>query len=591
LELRLAPARFFFVVPGNVATDSTHFHSLSDAVGVATFVGDVIQIEPNSVPGAANGDGTNSIDFTGLTIRGDPADGPANLPQIPTLVVNGVDDVLNDLNLGAVRVGGVSNNLTISNSLVALLQSRVGGGTHLVNNTFTGTVDLSNSSNDVIANNTFMIGQNEAAGLILTNESSATVQHNVISGSRAGDLTGISVLGGSPSITDNTITLNGGFLARGIGVTAVPVEINFSAIIIDNNVIDTSGGGTGISITGSSSSAGFRVSAQGNDLVRNAIGVYVQGDGTSGNNAFGQIDFGGVDAVRTSAGQNDFHGYTSSSTTSAAIVVNNLLNNTSDTVQAKNNIFSAGVNPSNVVFTYGGPGAVVTDVSGALDANRSFIANLYRDYLKRTASDSELTMWANALASMGRTGVASGIIRSGEADMRLVEVLYRKILGREADASGEAACVGLLQNGGTEEQVEAGLLASGEFAARANLLASNPASPNVNYVEALYNLILARGATGAEIDQWAAALPSMTRSGVAASFLRSGEFRSPWVFELYVHSWDLEQYPLIGMLAPNLLHRSTPPPSSEYSGWFMSSLDLLSIETLIASSQEAFNDG
>jgi Domain of unknown function (DUF4214) len=191
---------------------------------------------------------------------------------------------------------------------------------------------------------------------------------------------------------------------------------------------------------------------------------------------------------------------------------------------------------------------------------------------------------------MGQAGVATALIRSTEASMRRVDGLYVNILGRTADPMSEAGWAAVLHNGGTEEQVAAALLASPEFAQRANSLADSPASPNVSYVEALYRLLLGRAASGADIDFWAAHVLGMGRSAVATSFLSSAELRQDVVKALYFSDPANQALALPG-LSPNLLHRSASPPASDLAAWANTGMDLVSIEVAFAGTAEAYANG
>jgi hypothetical protein len=573
LEERDMPTTFF-VVPGNVATDATHFHTLSAAVGAAS-AGGVIQIEPNSTPGAANGNLTNPVDKQ-LTIRGDPAAGPASLPQITSLLVAANGVMLNNLNLSTIILNIGVANTTIANSLVdGLLQDLgIGSGgssTVLSGNTFTSFVALRESSGDQVLNNTFT----SVSYLFLGNETAALVRGNTFVTPENIDGAGITVYGGSTTVVNNALTL--GDWSVGIDVLS-PAGVNASGILRDN-LIETGTWGFGIRFQ-KSVGVTFNFEVDGNDLARAFVGVSVGGDGTSGSTAFGTIDLGG--GALGSPGGNDFHGYTGANEHFAVWTYNGTA--TTASVSARGNIFSVA-SPAMVVQAQAGS----IDVGGALDANTAFVATLYRDYLKRTGSPGEWAGWVNLLPGMGQGGVASAIIHSSEASLRLVDGLYLKILGRAAEPAGESGWAGLLQNGGTEEQVAAALLASPEFGARADSLAAAPASRSANYAEALYQFVLGRAANATEIGFWVAQLPAMGRSAVAASFLNSAELRQDVVKSLYFSDPANQTLPLPS-LAPNLLHRTSPPSAAELAGWAATGMDLLGIEAAIAGSAEAFSN-
>jgi hypothetical protein len=576
-----------FVVPGNVPTDGTHFHTLSDAIGAAS-TGSIIQIEPNSAPGAADGgNGTNPVNKA-LTIQGDPADGPPNLPQVAHLVITANGVTLTNLNLGLVNLNNGLENTTISNCLVAKVIQLpglvFGGPTVLSGNTFTVGVSLGGdgsaggSVGDRVVNNRFLITtglKGGTIGLELENEVGILVQGNTFTSTVAAAYAVFGHGEDSPSIVNNTITLSG---AGSVGID-VGSEPGLSALgNIRNNAIDTGGHGFGILLFKSAGSTLLSYEVDGNDLVRNGVGVAVNGDG-GGIGAFGDIDLGGGD--QGSPGGNDFHGYASGH---SAIIVDNGGTPTTASVSARHNIFSVAP----ILAVQAQQGAI--DVANPLDANTAFVADLYRDYLKRTGSPGEWAGWVSLLPGMGQAGVAAALIRSTEASMRRVDGLYLKVLGRTADPMGESGWAAVLHNGGTEEQVAAALLASPEFAQRANSLADSPASANVSYVDALYRLLLGRAAISAEIDFWVVQVSAVGRSAVATSFLNSVELRQDMVKALYFTDPASAALALPG-LEPNLLHRPAAPPAADVAAWSNTGMDLLSIEAAIAGTAEAFANG
>jgi hypothetical protein len=588
LETRELPAAMLFVVPGNVPTDATHFYTLSNAIGAAA-AGDTIQIEPNSAPGRADGvPGTNTVSKA-LTIQGDPADGPHNLPQVGELVISASGVTLKNLNLSSVELANGLSNTTVANSFVAAVDGEAGTGTGssnvLIGNTVTfevtlGDLNSSGDTGDQVLNNTFL-----NAELSLFYQVSALVQGNTFAGTGPVGPGGTALFvngGESLTIANNIFTVPADGAAIYVGPPPFP---NGRSGAIRDNAIDTDGQGTGI-VFQKSAGQGLSWEVEGNDLVRNLVGVRVIGDGTSGNNAFGTIDLGG--GALGSPGANDFHGYDAVNGHLAVITANGGTATTA-MVSAHNNIFSVA-DPSTVSQEQ--QGMVDFGIRGAarLFPDAAFVADLYRDYLKRTGSFNEWFGWVQLLPSMGRAGVAAALIRSTEASMRRVDGLYLKILSRPADPTGEAGWANVLHNGGTEEQVAAALLASPEFGQRANSLADFPASPNTNYVEALYRLVLGRAASGAEIDFWVAQLLATSRSVLARSFLNSAELRQNVVKSLYFTDPANQAMPLPG-LSPNLLHRSAAPPAADLAAWSNTGLDLLSIEVAFAGTGEFYANG
>lgn len=114
----------------------------------------------------------------------------------------------------------------------------------------------------------------------------------------------------------------------------------------------------------------------------------------------------------------------------------------------------------------------------------NFVTRLYTTCLERNADAGGVEDWANRLAH-GETGsnVAYGFVFSTEyinknaANNEYVNMLYRTMLGREADADGQAYWTGMLKAGYSREQVFDGFLQSTEFAgfcAEAGIVVGDP---------------------------------------------------------------------------------------------------------------------
>lgn len=115
---------------------------------------------------------------------------------------------------------------------------------------------------------------------------------------------------------------------------------------------------------------------------------------------------------------------------------------------------------------------------------RAFAERLYTCCLERTPETWEVDEWAQALAN-GATGseVASGFVFSDEYKLKnapnkqYVLMLYRTMLGREADATGVTSWVTQLNNGTSREAVFNGFLGSSEFANLCNVAGIRVGNP------------------------------------------------------------------------------------------------------------------
>ena len=145
-------------------------------------------------------------------------------------------------------------------------------------------------------------------------------------------------------------------------------------------------------------------------------------------------------------------------------------------------------------------------------------------------------------------------------------------LGRPAQGGEERGFVNALLQGQSEEQVLSILLGSSEFYNRAQTLASAD-SPDGNYVEALYRLLLGRPTGPGEAAGWLNALPQLGRGGVALAIEGSAEYRTDVVVDYY----------------ETLLHRL--PDAAGVSGWIFSNLDLSTVRVGIESGREFLANG
>ena len=150
-----------------------------------------------------------------------------------------------------------------------------------------------------------------------------------------------------------------------------------------------------------------------------------------------------------------------------------------------------------------------------------FVAQVYRDLLRRSVDEVNLQSWVSQLRMGGtRTGVVQMIMNSTEYRARQVESLYSALLGRQPDRGGVSTYVGMLQQGGTTEQVEVAILSSGEYFQRRG------GGTTDGFLKALYKDALDR-----PIDEGSAArfremlAGGGTRAGVAEEVAGSADAR------------------------------------------------------------------
>jgi hypothetical protein len=152
------------------------------------------------------------------------------------------------------------------------------------------------------------------------------------------------------------------------------------------------------------------------------------------------------------------------------------------------------------------------------NGNRAFVLGLYHDLLGRDGStDAGVNGWVGVVdGGAARSDVVRGMFNSAEYRGRQVDHFYQAFLGRHENAAEQGAWVNYLQHGGTEEEVVATFLSSGEYQAKF--------ADNATFVRSLYDCLLFRGASDAEVASWVNDLNAgASRADVVRGFLHSQE--------------------------------------------------------------------
>ncbi|MEX0713607.1 MAG: Ig-like domain-containing protein [Pirellulales bacterium] len=149
----------------------------------------------------------------------------------------------------------------------------------------------------------------------------------------------------------------------------------------------------------------------------------------------------------------------------------------------------------------------------------SFVRNLYLDVLNRQAGEAEIQFWIGVLDNGGsREQIALGFLNSDEHLRNLVDSLYQHLLSRSAEPDGRDFWVSLIQSGVAEDEIVIGIAASDEYF---NLHGST----NQTFVAGLYNDLLGRAPDASGLLFWESQMSAgASRGQVAASFVNSDEF-------------------------------------------------------------------
>jgi hypothetical protein len=197
----------------------------------------------------------------------------------------------------------------------------------------------------------------------------------------------------------------------------------------------------------------------------------------------------------------------------------------------------------------------LTTVDMAFVQSAEFYGNLiikdYQQYLSRTPGNAEVAAWVNAMQH-GATDqqVLAGFFNSpeyylhaGNSDKAWVDAMYRDLLGRNADATGENAWMQALAAGAKKADIALGFATSQEREG--------------GIVQNYYQQYLGRTAGAAEVAGWVRAFETgQTNEQIIAGIVGSQEYfqkqnanTRDWLFSVY----------------QNLLSRK--PDQSGYDGW------------------------
>ncbi len=181
--------------------------------------------------------------------------------------------------------------------------------------------------------------------------------------------------------------------------------------------------------------------------------------------------------------------------------------------------------------------------SASEDGASAYVTDLYLYVLDRAPDEQGLNTWTSALESGDTTGaaVAYGFIFGDEClgrgldDRAFVEVLYRALLGRQADEAGLSEWVNELASGMSREELFAGFVNSQEFCIRCSELgftggthitgADTTTVANTNmFVKRLYSTTLQRDADLPGLYDWTSSIVNGSGSGAITAY---GFFFSP----------------------------------------------------------------
>jgi hypothetical protein len=164
-----------------------------------------------------------------------------------------------------------------------------------------------------------------------------------------------------------------------------------------------------------------------------------------------------------------------------------------------------------------------TSLSGSasiavIDAIGLFVTQAYEDLLGRAPDTAGKSYWTGLIAGGApRSLIATKLTHSAEYFGTIIIPAYQQFLGRSPDESGLSYWVGRMQQGLTDEQLQAGFIASPEFYQHAG-------STDKGWVDALYTTLLGRVADPGGESHWVQLLAGgVSRASIAYGFTSSSE--------------------------------------------------------------------
>jgi uncharacterized repeat protein (TIGR01451 family) len=149
-------------------------------------------------------------------------------------------------------------------------------------------------------------------------------------------------------------------------------------------------------------------------------------------------------------------------------------------------------------------------------AQVAWVEGMYRTLLARESDSPGLLYWVRQVSSgMSRVDVARAFWESDGHRAVQIQALYRNLLDREAPPDAYAYWTGVFQSGASETDVQVLFLTSQEYVSRH----ADPAA----YIDSLYRRVLGRSADAGAQTYWQGVLAGQGREAVVRGILGSDE--------------------------------------------------------------------
>jgi hypothetical protein len=186
-----------------------------------------------------------------------------------------------------------------------------------------------------------------------------------------------------------------------------------------------------------------------------------------------------------------------------------------------------------VVGTASGTVMIATEILPIADPanptpSEKYVAEVYSDVLGREVDPAGLAYWSSLIdQGVARSTVAANLLHTPEYFSLVITPAYEKYLGRAPDFQGLQFWITQMLNGLTDEELEAGFIGSPEFFARAG-------GTDLAWVDAMYLDLLGRPADASGEAFWVdQLLAGESRTSVALGFTTSPEREAQRIQEDY----------------------------------------------------------
>ncbi len=174
------------------------------------------------------------------------------------------------------------------------------------------------------------------------------------------------------------------------------------------------------------------------------------------------------------------------------------------------------------------------ETTGVANTPTAWVQSLYNVELGRVASYADSQTWVGNIGTLTTAQIVSFIDGAAEADAFRVKGWYMTYLGREATPLDVANWVTVMQAGETDEQVQAAILGSIEYALRTPAISGLGGSPNpTTFVTALFLQLLGHAPSQTQINDIVPLVDSIGRQAVASILLNTNEYRGDVVAGYY----------------------------------------------------------